>query len=41
LSIINYFSRNQIIMLCGEDIHNNCDYEFFSNQGINVFVREL
>jgi hypothetical protein len=38
--VSKYYSKNQIIMLCGEDIHN-CDYEFLSNQGINVFVREL
>jgi hypothetical protein len=38
--VTQYYSRDKIIMLCGEDIHN-CNYEYYSNEGIHLFVREL
>ena len=34
------YKPNEIILLCGEDIHI-CNYENYLNKGNNVFVREL
>jgi len=34
------YNPNEIILLCGEDIHC-CNYNDFSNKGHHVFVREL
>jgi hypothetical protein len=34
------YSPSEIILLCGEDIHN-CDYMQWVNKGHHVFVREL
>ena len=39
--IVNqYYKPNEIILLCGEDIHE-CTYNNWVNKGYNVFVREL
>jgi hypothetical protein len=35
-----YYAPNEIILLCGEDIHR-CDYVKWINKGHYVFVREL
>jgi hypothetical protein len=35
------YSPNEIILLCGEDIHLCKEGEFFSKQGYCVFCREL
>ncbi len=34
------YDADEIILLCGEDIHN-CNYNKFINKGHHVFVREL
>jgi len=34
------YKPNEIILLCGEDLHS-CNYNDFLNNGNNVFVREL
>ena len=34
------YKPNEIILLCGEDIHN-CNYDIYNNKGYNIFVREL
>jgi hypothetical protein len=34
------YKANEIILLCGEDIHN-CNYDEYVKKGHNVFVREL
>jgi hypothetical protein len=34
------YKPNEIILLCGADIHN-CDYKMWVNKGYNIFVREL
>jgi hypothetical protein len=36
----NSYSPNQVILLCGQDIHP-CDYDKWTQQGYHVFVREL
>jgi hypothetical protein len=38
--VLESYSNDKIILLCGEDIHD-CNYETYSNMGIHVFVREL
>lgn len=39
--LVNLFYRpNEIVLLCGEDIHD-CNYNVFVDFGYNVFVREL
>jgi len=38
--ICEIYNPNEIILLCGEDIHC-CDYNEFIQRGHNVFVREL
>lgn len=38
--ICSIYNPNEIILLCGEDIHH-CNYDFYLNKGHNVFVREL
>ena len=38
-----YYSKNKIILLCGEDLHG-CDtniHNMYANNGYKVFVREL
>lgn len=34
------YKPNEIILLCGEDIHS-CNYDIYNNKGYNIFVREL
>ena len=34
------YKSNQIVLLCGEDIHK-CDYSSWVNRGHHVFVKEL
>jgi len=38
--VCSVYKPNEIILLCGEDIHN-CYYSTFVNRGHTVFVREL
>ena len=39
--LVNQFYKpNEIVMLCGEDIHD-CNYDNYVKRGYNVFVREL
>ena len=38
--VSKYYKPIEIILLCGEDIHN-CDYQKWLEKGHNVFVREL
>jgi hypothetical protein len=38
--ICKIYKPHEIILLCGEDIHN-CDYNHFLNKGHTIFVREL
>ena len=38
--IEKHYSSNEIILLCGEDIHD-CDYSKYLDKGHYVFVREL
>ena len=38
--VVNSYSYDKIIMLCGEDIHE-CDYKKYSDLGIHMFIREL
>ena len=41
IDLINkIYKPNEIIFICGEDIHN-CNYSTLTNYGYNVFVREL
>jgi hypothetical protein len=35
-----YYNNDQIILLCGEDLHN-CNYDKYISKGHYVFVREL
>jgi hypothetical protein len=37
--IQKYYNNNQIILLCGEDLHD-CDYNKYTSKGHYVFVRE-
>ena len=38
--VCDVYRPNEIILLCGEDIHS-CNYDFFVKKGHVVFVREL
>ncbi len=38
--VSSIYNPNDIILLCGEDIHN-CDYKKWEQKGHNIFVREL
>ena len=38
--ICNVYKPDQIILLCGEDLHE-CNYTSYVNKGHFVFVREL
>lgn len=38
--IRNFYNPEEIVLLCGEDIHC-CDYNYYTMQGHYVFVREL
>jgi len=38
--ICEIYKPNEIILLCGEDIHC-CSYDYFFKKGHNVFIREL
>lgn len=38
--IKSLYKPNEIILLCGEDLHC-CNYNYYLNMGHNVFVREL
>jgi len=38
--ICKIYKPNEIILLCGEDIHN-CNYKYYLNKGHYIFVREL
>lgn len=38
--ISSIYKPNEIILLCGEDLHN-CNYHYFINKGHFVFVREM
>lgn len=38
--ICSIYKPDEIILLCGEDLHN-CNYDYFLNKQHNVFVREL
>lgn len=38
--VSSVYKPNEIIMLCGEDIHK-CDHKKWTDKGHNVFVREL
>ena len=38
--ICKVYKPNEIILMCGEDIHN-CNYNLFLRKGHNLFVREL
>jgi hypothetical protein len=38
--IQSYYNSDEIIILCGEDIHD-CKYEEYVNKGHYVFIREL
>jgi len=38
--VSKYYKPSEIILLCGEDIHN-CNYKYWLNRGHNIFVREL
>ena len=35
-----FYKPNEIVMLCGEDIHN-CNYDDYVKKGYSLFVREL
>jgi hypothetical protein len=38
--ISTIYNPNEVILICGEDLHN-CNYKMFLDKGHNVFVREL
>jgi hypothetical protein len=38
--ISTIYNPNEVILICGEDLHN-CNYKIFLEKGHNVFVREL
>jgi hypothetical protein len=38
--VSSIYKPNEIILLCGEDIHC-CDYSYFVRKGHTIFVREL
>ena len=39
-SVNEHYKPNEIILLCGEDLHN-CNYTNYAKKGHHVFVREL
>ncbi len=36
-----FYQKNEIIMLCGEDLHGKCHSFDFARDGYNIFVREI
>ena len=39
--ISKIYNPNEIILLCGEDLHNNCNYINLALKGHHIFIREL
>lgn len=38
--IMQHYSPSDVILMCGEDVHN-CDYTKFAKHGFHTFVREM
>jgi hypothetical protein len=36
----NYYCPNNIILLCGEDLHDKCPFEHYHEKGYHIFIRE-
>ena len=36
-----HYSPSDVVLICGEDLHDECEFKKYSASGFNVFIREL